>query len=531
LVNLETDQFKWRTLRNTEIIRSFGPHQVDEQPWGFLNDPGYVYAIGDEAVIGGVGAPLIDQTKINTINIKADLTSQVNKFNQVQAGVEIILDDIDFWWQYDGFDPTGNELIRWTENPYRIQGYVQDKLEFNDFIANLGLRFDYTQPGGVYYGSDPYSKYFSRVFKNDLESSGIGESAQTSFTVSPRIGVAHPITERSKLFFNYGHFYDLAVAPNRFQINYGLQSTGITGLGNPNLRPRRSIAYELGYEHNFGDQWLLRLTGYYRDITDQIGEVSYENFDASVNYTTFSNDNFEDTRGFEIELRKEWGHWVTGWINHTYMLTSTGLIGQETNFQDPRKQLFESLRNPTDDLEKPLAQPYASANLRVMSPQDWGPDWGGIHWFDRLSLNTLINWSSGEYMTYAIFPEDQVANNFQWKNLWSVDLRISKYFDIDIFQFDLFLDIINVFDLKYMTPSTFDVNGFSSENDFQEYIYSLHLPEYAKEKYQGDPRFEAGDDEIGDYRSADKPYINDPDVQQFAWNTPRSVILGIRIGF
>jgi outer membrane receptor for ferrienterochelin and colicin len=525
-INVETDQNKWRTLRNPAIIRNFGPVAVDEQPWGFLNDPGYVYAVADEAVIGGVGGAEINQNKINTINIKADLTSQVNKNNQVQVGIELIFDDMEIFVAEDGFDPTGNFINTWTETPYRIQGYVQDKLEFNDFIANLGLRFDYNQPGGVFYGADPYSKYFSRVFKFQLEESGIGTAAKSSFTVSPRIGVAHPITEKSKLFFNYGHFYDLAVSFNRFQINYGLQSSGITELGNPDLLPRKTIAYELGYEHDFADMYLLRLTGYYKDVSNQIGEVYYENFDASVNYASFSNDQFADIRGFEIELRKEWGHWVTGWINYTYMLTSNGLIGQETQFQDPRKQAFQSKRNPLDELEKPLPQPYASGNLRIMSPQGWGPDWGGIYWFDRLSINTLVNWNSGEYLTYPILTGDQVANNLQWKDWWSVDLRISKYFDVGTVQFDVFLDIINVFDLKYLSGG-----GFSGDNDFRDYIYSLHLPEYGKDRYQGDPRFTAGDDKVGDYRSADKPYINDPDVQHLAWNTPRIVILGLRIGF
>jgi outer membrane receptor protein involved in Fe transport len=525
-VDVETDQNKWRTLRNTDILKSFGPFNVDEQPWGFLNDPGYVYAIADEAVIGGVGASSVNFNRVKTLNIKGDLTSQVNKYNQVQAGVEVILDDMYFWDQDDGFDPTGAFINTWTEKPYRIQGYVQDKLEFNEFIANLGLRLDYTQPGATYYGSDPYSKYFTRIFKNELETSGIGEPAQSSFTVSPRVGVAHPITEQSKLFFNYGHFYDLAVSTDRFEVDYGISSTGITNLGNPNVKPRKTIAYELGYEHNFAEQYLLRITGYYRDVTNQIGGITFENFDASVQYTTFSNDQFADTRGFEIELRKEWGRWVTGWINYTYMLTSNGLVGFAANFQDPRKQKFFALRNPTDDLEKPLPQPYAAANIRVMSPQGWGPDWGGINWFDRLSINSLINWSSGDYLTYAIFPDDQVANNFQWKSFWNVDLRISKYFDVGDIQFDIFVDITNVFDLKYLSG-----NGFSGENDFRDYMYSLHLPEYSKDKYKGDSRFTAGDDKVGDYRSADKPYIDDPDVQQFAWNRPRSIILGLRLGF
>jgi outer membrane receptor protein involved in Fe transport len=525
-VNLETDQNRWRTERNTSILRSFGPYQLDEQPWGFLPNSGYLYAIGDEHVLGGPGANEIDLNQITTINLKADLTSQVNKYNQVQAGIEFIFDDMDIYIASQESDPTGNFVNTWVAKPYRIQGYVQDKLEFMDFIANLGIRFDYNEPDYTYYITDPWSKYFSRIYKNELETSGIGEPAQSSFTVSPRLGVAHPITEKSKLFFNYGHFYDLAVAWDRFQIDYGLASTGITNIGNPNLKPRKTIAYELGYEHNFGDQWLLRVIGYYRDVTNQIGSVSYENYDASVNYETFSNDNFQDTRGFEFELRKEWGTWVTGWLNYTYMLTSTGFIGNQAYFQDPRRQAYESTRNPSDELEKPLAQPYASGNIRVMSPQQWGPDWGGIHWFDRLSVNFLVTWESGRYETFQFFENEPVANNLQWKDFWSADLRISKYFDVGDIEFNLFVDVRNVFDLKYLTGG-----GFSGGDDWRNYLLSLHLPQYGEGRFAGDATYTAGDDQVGDYRSADKPYINDPDYQRFAWNTPRSIILGLRIGF
>ena len=524
-VNLETDQNRYRTVRDQTILRTFGSRSVDERPWGFLGG-GYLYALGDEHVLGGPGAADINLNKINTINVKADLTTQINKYNQVQAGIEFIFDDMDIYIASQEDDPTGNFVNTWTAKPYRIQGYVQDKLEFMDFIANLGLRFDYNDPDATYYLTDPWSKYFSRIYKNELESSGLGESAQSSFTVSPRLGVAHPITEKSKLFFNYGHFYDLAVSWDRFQIDYGLASTGITNIGNPNLNPRKTIAYELGYEHNFGDQWLLRVMGYYRDVTDQIGEITYENYDASVNYTTFTNDNFQDTRGFEIELRKEWGTWVTGWLNYTYMLTSNGFIGLQAYYQDPRRQAYEASRNPSDEFEKPLPQPYASGNIRVMSPREWGPDWGGIHWFDRLSVNFLVTWESGRYETFQFFEDEPVANNLQWKDNWTADLRISKYFDVGMFQFDLFVDIINVFDLKYLTGG-----GFSGGDDWRNYLLSLHLPQYGEGRFAGDSDFTQGDDKVGDYRSEDKPYINDPDYQRFAWNAPRSVTLGLRINF
>jgi len=526
-VDVKNDQNKARTYRNTTILRNFGPYAVDEQPWGWLNDPGYVYALADRAVIGGVGGSEINLNKITTLNVKADLTSQVDKYNQVQAGVELIFDDMDVYLADQGFDPTGNFENRWQSKPFRIQGYIQDKLEFKDFIANVGLRVDYNDPNSVFYGVDPYSKYFSRALKDQFLAQVPRVEAEGHTRISPRLGVAHPITENSKLFFNYGHFYDLAVAWDRFQIDYGVSSEGVASLGNPSLNPRKTIAYELGYEQEFADQYLLRVFGYYKDVTEQIGSVNYVNYDESVNYTTFSNDNYADIRGFEIELRKDWGEWVTGWINYTLMVTTNGLIGREFQFQDPRRQKLESLRNPQDDLEKPLPQPYANANIRFMTPQNWGPALGDIHFLDRLSLNALVTWNSGEYWTYPIFTGDRVANNIQWKDQWGFDLRIGKFFNVDRFEFNIFLDIINVLDLKYLTPGDF---YFSDEADLRDYIHSLHLPQYAEQKYQ-DAGLTAGDDQVGDYRSADKPYINMPNVDHLAWNAPRSFILGIRIGF
>jgi outer membrane receptor protein involved in Fe transport len=528
-VNVENDQNQWRVERDPTILRNFGPFGLDEQPWGYgpIEDPGYVYALADRQVIGGVGAADVNLSKISTFNIKADLTSQVNRHNLVQAGVELIFDDMDVFIANRDIDVTGNFVNEWQSSPFRIQGYIQDKLEFNDFVANVGLRLDYNSPNSVWYGVDPYNKYFSRAFKDQFVANVPSEDAKPHTRLSPRLGVAHPITTKSKLFFSYGHFYDMAGAFDRFGINFGIDAAGIAGIGNPTLLPRKTIAYELGYEHELGNQYLVRLTGYYRDVTNQIGAVNYVNFDESVNYTTFSNDEFADIRGFEIELRKDWGNWLTGWFNYTYMVTTNGLIGREFQFQDPREQKRNSLRNPLDDLEKPLPQPYANANIRVMSPAKWGPALGGIHIFDRLSLNSLVSWNSGDYWTYAILSGDRVANNIQWKDQWGFDLRISKFFNISNFDFNFFLDIRNVLDLKYLTPDDF---YFASEADLRDYIHSLRLPQYAEERYQN-AGLNAGNDQVGDYRSEDKPYINMPNLDHLAWNTPRSVILGLRIGF
>jgi hypothetical protein len=141
-----------------------------------------------------------------------------------------------------------------------------------------------------------------------------------------------------------------------------------------------------------------------------------------------------------------------------------------------------------------------------------------------VSLNFLVEWSTGEYLTWEPVPPFREENNLQWADEWNVDMRISKQFDFDMFDVNLFVDIINVFDLEHLTQS-----GFADEDDYRDYMNSLHLPTYSDSKYPS--TYTAGDDKPGDVRSSDKPYINMPNLDFLAWNPPRSIILGVRVGF
>jgi hypothetical protein len=206
------------------------------------------------------------------------------------------------------------------------------------------------------------------------------------------------------------------------------------------------------------------------------------------------------------------------------MVESSGQIGREEQYQDPRQQAIFGLRNPQQ--EKPLPQPSAHMNLRIMSPAGWGPELGGVTFLDRLSLNFLVEWQTGNYLTWeGDIPTPTLENNLQWKDQWNVDLRISKAFSVANFEFNLFVDVYNVFDIKYLTG-----DGFYNSNDYRDYMNSLHLPLYEGDWYQQNG-YTAGDDVPGDVRSDDKPYINMPNMDYVAWNPPRTATLGIMISF
>ena len=159
-----------------------------------------------------------------------------------------------------------------------------------------------------------------------------------------------------------------------------------------------------------------------------------------------------------------------------------------------------------------------------MSPAGWGPTIGDFAPLENISLNFLVRWQTGEYFTWDPVAPFTEQNNVQWADEWQIDMRISKDFNVAMFDVNLFVDIFNVFDLEYLTP-----DGFADEKDYRDYMNSLHLDIYNAEKYPG--TYTAGDDKPGDVRSSDKPYINMPNLNFAAWNPPRSVVLGVRVGF
>ena len=72
------------------------------------------------------------------------------------------------------------------------------------------------------------------------------------------------------MFFNYGHFIQPPLADELFLIR-------VTNAGGrvPNLGAEwpRTIAYELGMEQGVTDNLLVRLTGFYKDVSNELTEV------------------------------------------------------------------------------------------------------------------------------------------------------------------------------------------------------------------------------------------------------------------
>lgn len=96
--------------------------------------------------------------------LKWDLTSQVDKINLAKVGIEFQKDNLFYeninliaatnenGQQIFPFKPLSKELNLHKhdlfERNFRLSAYIQDKIEFESLIINVGLRFDMFNPQG-----------------------------------------------------------------------------------------------------------------------------------------------------------------------------------------------------------------------------------------------------------------------------------------------------------------------------------------------------------------------------------------------
>ncbi|MBN2571014.1 MAG: TonB-dependent receptor, partial [Ignavibacteriales bacterium] len=525
-------------LRDTNKVYLFGNNYwVDEAPFGFYEDP----STGIVRLRMGVGmSNSRDSSFIQKYQIKGDITSQLDDINQFKAGIEFIYVKNEMnYATYDKVLPSGNYHNEYTTTPIRGALYLQDKLEFEGMIANIGIRFDYSDPGGEWWVYDNFTKYFNGKYISGLDTLLEKEATEKKLYVSPRIGLAFPITVDSKLFFNYGHQRQMPTPDQMYLFRLESNTGGLLRIADPNIILPRTVQYEIGYEHNLFDQFLIRVSGYYKDVTDQALLVTYIAKGNITNYSTYEPNSYADIRGFEITLKKNRGDWVQGMINYTYDVSTSGRFGFATFNENKADQRRYELEYRAHYQSKPIPRPYARANIYIFSPREFGPKLGPIFPFGDINLSIVGNWRAGYYSTYVgggSMPG--VLYNVQWKDYLNFDLRLSKNFALDLGSFDLsielFMDVNNVLNQKYMTEY-----GFTHANDYNDYMKSLRLPKDAfvdfvngTPTWTNDPDggpYIYGDDQPGDYRSDEKPYIDMPNQDWLTFLNLRQIYWGLRM--
>ena len=474
----------------TKRYRVFDNYFADEAPIGFWPNP--VYSIDGGLSMGGAVSTSRDYSRVNTYSLRGDYVNQIDNHNQIKAGFEFTLDKFNMKFGMENyFLPEGNYWTEIKRSPYRGSFYFQDKIEFEGWISTLGFIGDYTSPNGQWYDVPIYDReFFSQNYKPSENSKFEGAKAKGQFTISPRIAISHPITENSKLYFNYGHYRQIGTSQNLYRVQRDARNK-LQLIGDPTIPLAKTISYELGYDQALLKEYLIHLSAYYKDNSDQELYIRYISFDGKVNYRKLTNNSYEDIFGFEAGLSKIYGRWVTGNINYEYRVGTSGYFGSLIYYEDPAKQREYLARNPVQS--KPRPRPRVKSYVDIHTPRDFGPEFLNRRIFGDWHFLVISNWIAGQWFTWNPNNVPGIQYNVRWKPYYNVNLKVSKIFSFKNFDIKFYMDFNNLFNFRH-----FSGLSFRDIHDYNYYMQSLHLPEgqVANLGYHNIP----GDDQPGDYR-------------------------------
>ncbi len=464
-----------------------------ERPFDFQPRPSNGVNPGFRLGVGMSNAR--DTSRVTVYNVKADLTHQFTREFETKVGLEYNLTESNInFGSFDAFLPSSNFQSTWNREPIRASAYAQSTLEFKGLIANVGLRLDYSNARGRWFDYGDYDAELGNFANLDSIATSPTEA---QYALMPRLGVSFPITLYSKLYFNYGHFRSMPSPDDLYQLRYASESGQISRIADPNAPLPKTVAYELGYEHAFFEQFRVKVAGYYKDVSLEPRLVRYASRSGRVDYSRSEPNNYADIRGFEFDVRRERGQWLRGFFNYTYSVRTSGRFGLPTYFENPTLQRdvenSDALRRSAQS--KPVPSPFARLNLDFITPTDFGPNLAGVKPLADFRVSALGSWRAGGFLTWVEGGGsiDGVQNNVQFADFTNLNLRISKSFPVGPGRkAEFFVDVFNA-----LAQRRLSFNGFVNGADYLEYMSSLHLPE------DNAYRNIVGDDRPGDFRKDD----------------------------
>ncbi len=393
--------------------------------------------------------------------------------------------DTDFYSQEDNFAAivaASGTTDGYRADPWQAAYYIQDRMEWEGMIVNAGIRFDFWYLGDEYEILNEDGSYRSRKFDKD---------EKTQMMISPRLGVSHPISERSVLHFAYNYQNQLP------QMQYIFTTADSTDaytsdtnvvVGNPTLEPQITVTYEVGLQQQLTEDLMMDITAYYKNIYNYVSTRKVEKSgDETVYWYEYFSEDYGSVRGLDLNLSRPLANFISGSIS--YSLSWANGNNSDTIIQDETTNLREF---PLDwDTRHNF---NFNLGFRIQKDEEYYlpvVDWKVP--FDDFSLNFLYSIASGT--PYTGVNEDDTQNDINSSNkpyTSNANLTIYKRFSVSekssikvYFTISNLFDKINYNDVYPRTGKPYDdgayepnPNGDGYIDDNGEYVseetYSVH---------------------------------------------------------
>jgi hypothetical protein len=312
--------------------------------------------------------------------------------------------------------------------------YLQDRWEHEGMILNAGLRYDIFSVG-------------SQLDVSEVDS-------RTRKQLSPRFGIAYPITDRDVFSFHYGRYSQV---PDRASI-FENRTAGARVRGNPNLVNETTVAYQAAVQHMFGRDVFGQVAVYFKDIFGLLSTEQRPLGNSPGLVTTWVNRDYASARGFELSLEKRFSHYFGGELSYTYA-SATG-VASDPNQQVNTNFLFLPIS------EQPLnwdQRHTFNAQVVFQNPDEW-------------LLSGIWTYGSGFPFTPASRNERRfdptLTNTGRLPSITSLNLQMEKHYNIwnqDVKFFFRGNNILDAKNLNDLEPDNWPDPPGTNNNDYRAF--------------------------------------------------------------
>jgi outer membrane receptor protein involved in Fe transport len=397
----------------------------------------FVYR-GDDSVIQN------EQTE--TIGLKFDITSQFSSNQEIKAGFDLINHSLKRFRYLNPYLATGilHDYQDYEKFPKEAAAYFQNKIEADFVIMNLGLRVDYF---------DANDNIWRNIYQPGyVDSEGFHyypeEKVDPKIQISPRIGLAHPITDRMVLHFAYGHFFQRPDYTDMYYL-HDIRQLLLNPAGNPRVHAQKTVSYEVGFKREINVNTAFDLSVYYKDIFNLSG--TSEQLFYPYTYPIVDNSNYAFTRGIELSFEKRFGNYWGGTLNYTLSEART-----RENQTNPWRALYGATEiRPRREYPANWDQAHKfGINLNIGFPENFGFQLFSLRPLQNFGMSFLISLGSG----FPYSPQLGIAEE-QWRTAllinsarrsWThrIDLRAEKKLQTFLGNFTLYSKITNLLDTR-----------------------------------------------------------------------------------
>jgi len=340
------------------------------------------------------------------------------------------------------------------ENPSAVVGYRNGDIWYNAdglVISDPSLLAE--AAGGKI---APYLTNPSDALNGDIKMDAF-EDYKPETVFMPRIAFSFPISDEAQFFAHYDVLTQRPPTGNRLEpVDYLFMSDRVGAtLNNPNLKPEKTVDYELGFAKTLSLKSALKISAFYKELRDMI-QITNTLSAYPAQYYTYGNIDFGTVKGMSInyDLRR------TNNIQLTANYTLQFADGTGSSATSGTSLVSTGQPNLRTTIPLSYDQRHAlsaSVDYHYGDGKDYdGPVWFGANVFQNAGANLMFSAGSGTPYSRQSNITQEAAEGINDRSTLTGSLNGSRL----PWQFRMNLKVNKSFEIKWNDKKSSNLNVY-----------------------------------------------------------------------